>query len=82
MTERTKIEYRQTGECTGEVYVNGEKVRASSFRFEHKHTNIPKAIIEIVDPDVVMSTIDCTVVKKTKLNKLKSLFCYKKKGDM
>ena len=81
MTERTKIEYRQTGDITGELYVNGSKVRATSFRFEHKATSIPKAIIEIVDPDVVITTIDCHLVKRTKLNKLKSLFCFKKKGD-
>ena len=61
---RDKITYESTGEVTGEITVNGQKVRANYFKFEHSVEGIPTATISFVDPDVNITTLDCLLIKK------------------
>ena len=61
--ERANIEYKSTSEVTGEVRINGQKVRAKSFTFEHDVDGVPTATIEFVDPNVNITTIDSMVYK-------------------
>ena len=61
---RDKITYTATSEVTGEITVNGKKVRANYFSFEHDLNGAPTATISFVDPDVKITTLDCKVIRR------------------
>lgn len=64
MGERAKIEYNSTGEVTADIKINGVLTRVSSFIFEHDLDGCPVAIVELVDPDVHITTLDSILIKK------------------
>ena len=68
MGERAKIEYNSTGKVTAEIKINGVQTRVSSFIFEHDVDGCPVAIVELVDPDVHITSPDSILIKKGENN--------------
>lgn len=58
MGERAKIEYNSTGEVTATIKINGVQTMVSSFHFEHDVDGIPMATVELVDPEVHITSLD------------------------
>ena len=64
-TKRTKIEYTSTGEITAEIKINGEKAEmVKSFTFYHDTEGLPTAIIEFLDPEVYITSLDSMLIRE------------------
>ena len=64
-TEGNRLEYTQTGNFTAKVKLNGHELKGvTEFEFKHEALNVPTAVITVFNPNAVITTIDCDVVKK------------------